>query len=67
MTFEQYWARLVAANPNLIFEESKMTLNIVTFKAQIKKAFEAGRNRERSIHDVLGDIFGNNLFKGNDQ
>ena len=42
MTWNEYWGRKTAATPDLIDKES-MTIKVSVFKAEIKKAYMAGR------------------------
>lgn len=60
-TFEDYWERIVEANPALARGDSRITLSAVSFKRELRKAFEANRPAESSndyIDDFLKGLFG---------
>ena len=58
MTFEQYLARLVAANPNLNEDDTKITVTVSVFKTQLHKSYEEGKNHADSVRSIIDDIFG---------
>ena len=57
MTFEQYWQLLVGKNPALI-EAEKMTITVISFKAQMQRAFETGQQQKQSqgFEDLLNAL-----------
>lgn len=58
-----YWARIVHANESLKDESSRMTLSVESFKRQLEKAYEKGREDEKSSRpaDPFGGLF-NGMF-----
>jgi hypothetical protein len=56
--FEDYWEKIVSANPALGRGDSRITLSSVSFKRELRKAFEAGKD-----FDIDKDSFGD-LFRG---
>lgn len=55
-TFDDYFYRLIAANPSLANYDIKMTLTVRSFRAQLQKAWEDGRmgGSYKSLNDLFG-------------
>jgi len=60
-----YWARIVSANESLKDEGQKMTLSVESFKRQLEKAYDKGREDEKDSRsaDPYGALF-NGMFGG---
>jgi len=50
--FEDYWDKLVKQNPMLARGDVKITLTTMSFKAELKKAYEDGNK-----NDSFGNIY----------
>lgn len=59
ITFADYWYAKQRKNPSLV-NAGKMTISVASFKAELKKAFDAGRISKPSSRgsDLLDDILG---------
>jgi len=54
MNFVEYWLRLCRKQPQLIKEDTKMTITVGAFKKALKRAFEA--NKTEDAAKAFGDI-----------
>lgn len=56
MSFLEYWGRLISSNESLKEPENKMTISVASFRKQLEKAFEAGK--EGSGGSLFDQLFG---------
>lgn len=61
MSFLEYWGRLIASNESLKEPENKMTISVASFRKQLEKAYEAGK--EGSGGSLFDQIFGVGPFR----
>lgn len=57
MTFEDYWEHLVELNPSLGRGDTRMTIAVYNFKAQLRKAYKAGSTCTSAGWDPVADLF----------
>lgn len=57
MTFDEYWAALLAKNPDMK-DARRMTISVDSFKRAIQQAFEKGRDQEKQHASFMDDLFG---------
>ena len=60
MTFVEYWLRLCRKQPQLIKEDTKMTISVGAFQRALKRAFEANKTEDAA------EAFGNISSSGTD-
>ncbi len=57
MSFREYWDKLRARNAALHNDDTKMTITVASFRAQVKKAFEAGAEAEGEQKGGMDGLF----------
>ena len=68
MTFDEYWRRIITANPPLDREGVVCHITAFELQQQLRKAFNVGRDSEaepkyKNVKNPFPDIF-NSLFRG---
>lgn len=51
--FYQFWFRLCQKNNALLKDETKMTITVASFKAQMEKAYTAGTADRAAVEEKL--------------
>lgn len=62
MTFNAYWAKLVALNPMLASGETTIKLPVRSFMRELEKAYKAGvANAASTSPGIFDQIFGSRM------
>lgn len=63
MTFEVFLEEMERANPKL-FRAERISITVVSFKAQLRRAFDCGSKHSDSFHKDLKNMVGGNSDAG---